>query len=116
MIESAQQISDKPMQPLKFTHDLTTFQLKAARYALNFKLQEITRLTGVAGSTVLRIESGDLYSFPGRAKLSTITKLRQLYESYGIVFYHPCGLTLQPLSNVFKGKIPEIINFEEDTL
>lgn len=103
------------MQPLTFTHDLTTFQLKAARYALSFKLQEITRLTGVAGSTVLRIESSDLYSFPGRAKLSTITKLRQLYESYGVVFYHPCGLMLQPLSSVFNGKIPEIVDLEVDT-
>jgi len=103
------------MHPIKFTHELTTFQLKAARYALGFKLQDIARLTGIAESTVLRLESKDLYSYPTPTKLSTVLKLKKLYESYGIVFMLPCGLMLQPISNVFDGKIPEIINFEEES-
>lgn len=48
------------MASLKYTHKITTFQLKAARYALGFKLQDILRLTGIAESTVLRFESKDL--------------------------------------------------------
>jgi len=104
----------KLMIPIKFTHEITTFQLKAARYALGFKLQDITRLTGIAGTTVLRIESKDLYSYPAQTKLSTVLKLKKLYESYGIIFCFPCGLMLQPLSNVLKGKIPEIIDFTQE--
>ena len=104
----------KLMIPIKFTHEITTFQLKAARYALGFKLQDITRLTGIAGTTVLRIESKDLYSYPAQTKLSTVLKLKKLYESYGIIFCSPCGLMLQPLSNVLKGKIPEIIDFTQE--
>lgn len=102
------------MHPLKFTHKLTTFQLKAARYALGFKLQDIARLTGIAESTVLRLEAKDLYSYPQSTKVSTVLKLKNLYESYGIVFLDPCGLMLQPLSNVLGGKIPEIVHFTEE--
>lgn len=102
------------MIPIKFTHEITSFQLKAARYGLGFKLQDIARLTGIAESTVLRMESKDLYSYPKPTKISTVLKLKTLYESYGIVFLSPCGLMLQPLSNVLEGNIPEIVQFTED--
>ncbi|MDP3935454.1 MAG: hypothetical protein Q8Q56_00450 [Alphaproteobacteria bacterium] len=102
------------MAPIKFTHEMTTFQLKAARYALGFKLEDITRLTGIAGTTIMRLESKDLYSYPSQTKLSTVVKLKKLYESYGIVFYTPCGLMLQPISNVLGGTIPEIIDFQTE--
>ncbi len=103
------------MQILKYTHDITTFHLRAARYALNFKVKTITNLTGIAGSTILRIEAHDPYSYPGRAKLSTITRLRKLYESYGIVFYTPACIGLQPISEVLNGNIPDLIDFNTDT-
>lgn len=102
------------MDPIKFTHELTTFQLKAARYALGFKLEDITRLTGIAGTTLMRLESKDLYSYPTQTKLSTVLKLKKLYESYGIVFYNPCALMLQPISCVLDGRIPEIIGFQTE--
>lgn len=104
------------MEIVKFTNEITTFQLKAARYALGFKLQDVTRLTGIAGTTILRIESKDLYMAPSKTKLSTIAKLKKLYESYGIVFLTPCGLMLQPISNVLEGNIPDIIDFKSDSL
>lgn len=103
------------MAPVKFTHEITTFQLRAARSALGFKLQDIGRLTGIAESTVLRLEAKDLYSYPKPTKISTVLKLKNLYESYGIVFLHPCGLMLQPLSRVFDGNIPEIVHFTEES-
>jgi transcriptional regulator with XRE-family HTH domain len=103
------------MTSLKYTHEITTFQLKAARYALGFKLQDISRLTGIAESTVLRLEAKDLYSYPTPTKLSTVSKLKKLYEFYGIVFLPACGLRLQPISNVLHGEIPDIIDFQEDT-
>jgi transcriptional regulator with XRE-family HTH domain len=103
------------MTPIKFTHEITTFQLKAARYALGFKLQDIVRLTGVAESTVLRLEAKNLYFYPKPTKISTVLKLKNLYESYGIVFLSPCGLMLQPLSNVLEGSIPEIVHFTQET-
>lgn len=102
------------MNNVKYTHEITTFQLKAARYALGFKLQDIARLTGIAESTVLRMESKDLYSYPKPTKLSTVLKLKKLYESYGIVFLESCGLRLQPISKVLEGNIPEIIEFKDE--
>ena len=102
------------MNTIKYTHEITTFQLKAARYALGFKLQDIARITGIAESTVLRMESKDLYSYPKPTKLSTVLKLKKLYESYGIVFLESRGLMLQPLSKVLEGNIPEMIEFKDE--
>lgn len=108
------EMSNLLMNNVKYTHEITTFQLKAARYALGFKLQDIARLTGIAESTVLRMESKDLYSYPKPTKLSTVLKLKKLYESYGIVFLESCGLRLQPISKVLEGNIPEIIEFKDE--
>lgn len=109
------QMSNLLMNTVKYTHEIRTFQLKAARYALGFKLQDIARLTGIAESTVLRMESKDLYSYPKPTKLSTVLKLKKLYESYGIVFLDPCGLMLQPISKVLDGNIPNIIEFTDES-
>jgi transcriptional regulator with XRE-family HTH domain len=80
--------------------DITTFQLKAARNALNFRLQDVTSMTGVAGSTILRIEAKDPFTYPKRTSIQTVMKLKSFYESYGAIFYKNGALGLQELHKV----------------
>jgi hypothetical protein len=95
-------------------HEITTFQLKAARYSLNFRVQDVTRMTGVAASTILRMEAKDPFSYPKRTSLQCVVKLIKLYEAYGAIFYKNGSLKLEKTDGNFKDDLSPFIQWEEN--
>tara|TARA_B100000614_G_C14499557_1_gene474098 strand:+ start:861 stop:1175 length:315 start_codon:yes stop_codon:yes gene_type:complete len=69
-----------------FTSELTVFQLRAARRALNLTVREVAKEASLATGVIVRSEAGDLYKFPEQSSVTSIAKLRVLYESEGIRF------------------------------
>lgn len=68
------------------TKDLTTFQLKAARRALDVSLRDVSDETGIGINALLKLESGDPSSVPKNSQFKTISRLRLYLESKGIEF------------------------------
>lgn len=71
--------------PILYTTDITVFQLRAARRALNLTVREVGKNTMLGTGVVVRSESGNLHS-PPNCTVMSINRLRTYYESYGIVF------------------------------
>lgn len=68
------------------TGDITVFQLRAARRALNITVREMSLETGLAVGVIVRGESGDLHSFPQKISLVSASRMKVFLESHGIVF------------------------------
>lgn len=68
------------------TKDLVTFQLKAARRALNLTLKDVFESTGISVSSLHRLEAADLYTFPKHTNILIVNKLRHFLEEKGIEF------------------------------
>lgn len=77
------------------TADLTVFQLRAARRALNLTVREVSKNTSVSIGVIVRSETGDLYSFPKKASLISISKLKSYYEMHNIVFLNDNTVSLK---------------------
>lgn len=76
------------------TKELTTFQLRAARKALGITFQEISERTGVAVSSLARMEAGNVFLFPEHSSVPTVYAVRNFLESHGIRFLQNNGLQL----------------------
>ena len=76
------------------TKDLTTFQLRAARKALGISFQQIAERTGLAVSSLARMESGNVFLFPEHSSVPTVYAVRNFLESQGIRFLPDNGLQL----------------------
>lgn len=74
------------------TKDLVTFQLKAARRALDISLRALSKETGIDINAISRLESCDLGSTPQKSHLKTISRLRLFLESRGIEFLNNGGI------------------------
>ncbi len=74
------------------TRDLKTFQLKAARRALDIPLRTVSRETGVNINAISRLEACDLGSIPKRSQFKTVSHLRLFFESHGIEFLENGGV------------------------
>lgn len=83
-----QMLNFKPIKehPFLQTKDLVTFQLKAARRALNLTLKDVFEATGISVSSLHRLESADLYTFPKHTNILIVNKLRHFLEEQGIEF------------------------------
>lgn len=73
------------ISPILYTTDITVFQLRAARRALNLTVRDVGKATALGTGVVVRSESGNLYD-PPNCTVMTINRLKSYYESYGIVF------------------------------
>lgn len=82
--------------------EMTAFQLKAARYTLDFSLKDVYNATGVAPATIRRIESKELNSPPKRTSILVLTKLKVFYEHYGAIFNKDGSLALKDLRNMIQ--------------
>jgi hypothetical protein len=78
------------------TKDLKTFQLKAARRALDIPLRTVSKETGVGVNAIWKLEACDLGSAPKKSQIKTITHLRLFFESQGIEFLENGGLRYVP--------------------
>ena len=76
------------------TKDLTTFQLRAARKALGISFQRISSSTGIAVSSLARMEAGNVFLFPEHSSVPTVYAVRNFLESQGIRFLADNGLQL----------------------
>jgi transcriptional regulator with XRE-family HTH domain len=76
------------------TKDLTTFQLRGARKALGITLKQIAEGTGIAVSSLARMESGNVFLFPEHSSVPTVYAVRNFLESQGIRFLPGNGLQL----------------------
>lgn len=76
------------------TKDLTTFQLRGARKALGISFQKISASTGIAVSSLARMESGNVFLFPEHSSVPTVYAVRNFLESHGIRFLQDNGLQL----------------------
>jgi transcriptional regulator with XRE-family HTH domain len=85
------------MQKLRYSKDITVFQLRAARAALKLTLKEVTVLASVSEGALAKLESGDIYLPPQHSSPLTIAKVKSLYESYGVEFYEHNHMCLLPL-------------------
>ena len=68
------------------TKDLVTFQIKAARRALGLSYGDVFSATKISVSTLARLESADIHTFPEHTDLITVHKLRLFFEERGIEF------------------------------
>ena len=68
------------------TGDITVFQLRAARRALNITVREMSLETGLAVGVIVRGESGNLHLFPQKISLVSVSRMKVFLEYYGIVF------------------------------
>ncbi|CAO5677768.1 MAG: hypothetical protein HEEMFOPI_01561 [Holosporales bacterium] len=90
------------------TKDLTVFQLRAARRALNLTVREVSKDTSISIGVIVRSETGDLYSFPKKSSLISISRLKAYYEMNNIVFSLDNTISLKKeddLPNNFRVKI-----------
>ncbi len=78
------------------TRNLTTFQLKAARRALDVPLHTLSDETGIAINALCKLESSELKSIPKDSQLKTISRLRLYLESKGIEFLENGGVRYSP--------------------
>lgn len=85
------------------TKDLVTFQLKAARRALDISLRDLSKEIGVDINALSRLESCDLDSSPQKSQFKTIARLRLFLESRGIEFLNNGGI------RYVQHKEPEIV-------
>ncbi len=76
------------------TKELTTFQLRAARKALGINFHKISEGTGIAVSSLARMESGNVFLFPEHSSVPTVYAVRNFLESHGIRFLPDNGLQL----------------------
>jgi transcriptional regulator with XRE-family HTH domain len=76
------------------TKDLTTFQLRGARKALGITLKQIAAGTGIAVSSLARMESGNVFLFPEHSSVPTVYAVRNFLESHGIRFLHDNAIQL----------------------
>lgn len=85
-----------------YTQDLTVFQLRAARRALNLTVREVAKELNLTPNVIVRAEQGDLYEFPSRSTVISVARLRALFEAQGIVFLPDNTIRLEKI-------MPEII-------
>lgn len=85
------------------TKDLVTFQLKAARRALDISLRDLSKEIDVDINALSRLESCDLDSIPQKSHFRTIARLRLFLESRGIEFLDNGGI------RYVQRKEPEIV-------
>ena len=93
--------------PILYTTDITVFQLRAARRALNLTVRDVGKSTKLGTGVVVRSESGNLHD-PPNCTVMTINRLRSYYESYGIVFLSENTIRINKVipDIVFRQKIP----------
>lgn len=85
-----------------YTKDLTVFQLRAARRALNLTVREVAKELNFTPNVIVRAEKGNLYEFPSRSTVISVSKLRALFEEHGIVFLPNNTIRLEKI-------MPEVI-------
>lgn len=78
------------------TKDLVTFQLKAARRALDISLRDLAKETGIDINAISRLESCALDSTPTKSHHKTIYGIRLFLESHGIEFLENGGVRYDP--------------------
>lgn len=66
-------------------YNITAFQLRAARAGLKLKLKYVSNQIKISHATLCKIENEDLIDL-SIFNASTIKKLTQYYESWGIKF------------------------------
>lgn len=69
-----------------YTKDLTVFQLRSARRSLNLTVRDVAKQINLTPSVIVRAEQGDLHEFPPRSTVTSVSRLRSLFEAQGIVF------------------------------
>lgn len=85
------------ISPILYTTDITVFQLRAARRALNLTVREVGKTTTLGTGVVVRSESGNLFDPPNCTVIS-INRLRTYYESYGIIFLTENTISIKKIS------------------
>ena len=77
-------VTDESMTTMQ-TKNITVFQLRAARSGLGLTISELNKLTGLSRSTITSIEKQNAGT-PPKCDLMTVYKLREYFESKGIIF------------------------------
>lgn len=95
------------MNIVHFTTDITVFQLRAARRALNISMRDLAVITGVSPDALVRMEKGDLYSPPPKSHPNTIFKIRVYLEKLGIQFLDNNSIRLSTPEENIRFRIKE---------
>lgn len=78
------------------TKDITVFQLRAARSGLGLTISKLNKLTGLSRATIASIEKQNA-EVPPKCNLKTVYKLREYFESKGIIFEDLNQLKFKPV-------------------
>lgn len=84
--------------------NITVFQFRAARRALNLSVRKISKDTGLSTGVIVRIEAGDLFLSPKNVSLVSLSRLKAYLESHDISFMENNTLSLSPPQKIIKIK------------
>lgn len=93
------------LEKIKYSTEITVFQLRAARAALKFSLRDLADITGLRPATIQKLESGDLHFPPKHSNILTVAKVRTVLEENGIEFYQKNFIRLIPIEERFTIRI-----------
>ncbi|CAO5681472.1 MAG: hypothetical protein HEEMFOPI_01509 [Holosporales bacterium] len=92
------------------TKNLTVFQLRAARRALNLTVREVAKDTGLSIGVIVRAETGSLKLFPQKTNLISAARLKSYYEAYHIIFLSNNTISLKEAEDIVLRKVISIKN------
>lgn len=75
------------IEKIKFSTEITVFQLRAARAALKLPFKKLSELSGISEGALIKLEIGDPIHPPKSSSILTIGKVRGIFEGLGIEFY-----------------------------
>tara|TARA_B100000614_G_C14506215_1_gene476667 strand:+ start:266 stop:562 length:297 start_codon:yes stop_codon:yes gene_type:complete len=75
------------IEKIKFSTEITVFQLRAARAALRLTFKKLSELSGISEGALIKLEIGDPIYPPKNSSVLTIGKVRTIFERLGIEFY-----------------------------
>lgn len=87
------------IKPIHYTKDLSTIQLRAARYAIGLRILDIRNDLNISSRTLSKVESLNNMGSPEHVSLKTISKLRNYYEEKGIIFLEQNGILFDPIND-----------------
>lgn len=92
-------------EEITHTKDLTVFQLRAARRALNLTVREVAKDTGLSIGVIVRSETGNLKLFPPKTNLISAARLKSYYETYHILFLSNNTISLKETEDIVLRKL-----------
>ena len=87
------------VKEVRFTKDISTIQLRAARHAMGLRILDIRKDLNISSRTLNKVEALNNFGSPANVSLKTISRLRNYYEEKGIIFLEQNGILFDPISD-----------------